>query len=311
MANFTRKYPAFDPNTTQTNDAISNHIEEIAQIYEHLNGLRKANLTDGPEGSIIIHRETDDGRLEININGTFKTITPMTSGVSPPSVSEIQEYHLHYFPDSKILSFYKKTGKNYEWIDLYPKSETASVSAIPIANSNNQLDTSWCSRYNPIPLSQHQTEENKIILCKGDRAYLDLNGNDNPIYIKLDTGERQLFNIFIEWYNSTDSDGCYLVPNSTGNSKQSGWQADKNQSRYPITGTTDKIYFGSGARGIAMANITFALYCYSIICSVSANSSNEPFNLFIAHNGYENLIYFGSIKGGSNLKGRVLIEKVW
>lgn len=311
MGSFTRKHSRFNPNITQTNEAISNHIEEIEQIYEKLNELRNGKnhiINDDPNGTIYIQPE--HGMLYIKSDGAWKCITPTTIGDSDPNLNEIQNYHLHYYPTANKLRFYVKNQDTITWTELYPTSITASTDAIPVANNNNKLDKSWIARFNPIPLSQHQTEANKITLCKGDRAYLNLDGNVNDVYINIDIGEKQLFNIYAEWYDSVDGTGCYLVPFSSDYFRFSGFKSQQDQSsRTYYTNTTDRIWLGSGAKGVAVAHLTFTPWCFGII--YSSNYGTKIKNQLMAFNRYKNFTYLGSFQGGSNLKGRILIERVW
>ncbi len=308
---FTRKHAVIDPDNTQTKDAISNHIEEIAQIYEYINTLRHGYTDwDAPDGAILIDKEDSQARLYVKLNGTWKTVTPVTVGDSDPNLNEIQNYHLHYYPTENKLKFYVRDGDAITWTELYPTSVTANVDAIPVADSHDKLDKSWIARFNPIPLSEHNTENNKITLTRGDRAYLNLNGGNNPFYININTGQEQLFNVYVEWYDSADGSGCYLVPATSDYFRMSGWKAQQGQSsRTHYSGTTDRIWFGSAARGVAMAHITFTPWCFAIV--VSGGYGGNIRNQLMAFNRYKNFVYFGSIQGGNNMKGRVLIERVW
>jgi len=312
VAEFQRKHPVIDPNSAQTKDVIHNHIEEIEQIYENLNTLRKAGnsiLSDDPDGSLEIMQ--DSGMLYLKCGGAWKCVTPTTTGDADPNLNEIQNYHLHYYPTANKLRFYVKDGDAITWTELYPTSVSANVDAIPIADSHDNLDKSWVARFNPIPLSQHNTEASKITLCKGDRAYLNLNGNKNDIYISVNTGEPQLFDMYIEWYDSDEGTGCYLVPATLDYATIAGFYATQGETRGYSHGTTDRIVFGYRAQGIAIANISFDPRFMDTLTATARTDTTKVYNYFLAQHRYRNFVYFGSIQGGSNMKGRALIERVW
>lgn len=321
MAEKQRLHPRFDPDNTETRIGLSNHIDEIAQVYQHLNELRMGRAgfySSDPDGPIrILLDDSTSGMLYMKSNGEWKCVTPITVGDSDPNLDEIQNYHLHYYPTANELRFYRKSGDTITWTTLYPKSTTANVDAMPTPKSGGILDESWVARYNPIPLSEHNTEQNKIRFTKGDRGYLELSGNDNPVYIIVNEDLPQLFDIYVEYYDSAEGTGCWLAPNMQAMSvTRSGFYADQTPTRGHYSSGTDRIWFGAETQGIAVCHFQVyqinSLWISATTYMAGRTGTTTVRNRVLGHaKASASVVYLGSFQGGTNLKGRVVIERVW
>ncbi len=252
-----RIHSPIDPNIVETRTAISYHIDDIARLFDRASRLRR--LYEGYN----FPTEAEDGWLYfdgstytfyVRENGQWKHLSFVTVSTSEPDISKIQSYHLWYNPNTNSLKFFLKDGDSVSWIELYPESISPAVGAIPKIDSSGRLDKNWWTKYNPINLANHTSEQNALKMLKGDRAYLILNNqSEMDIYLDLKWERPQLFDIVVAGHNIS---GSALYPNFQSQSfKQAGFYYDNN-TYHTLPTTEDKVRLCDYDTGIAFISMT-------------------------------------------------------